>query len=68
MAFWEIGLNIWDIAAGALLIKEAGGRISDFQGSDAYLQSGDVVAGNPKTYAALSKLLAPHAGNLVKKS
>lgn len=65
--FWEIGLNIWDIAAGALLIKEAGGRISDFQGSDGYLQTGNVIAGTPKIYAALSKLLAPHAGNLVKR-
>jgi myo-inositol-1(or 4)-monophosphatase len=59
--FWELGLNIWDIAAGALLIREAGGRISDFQGNDAYLETGNVVAGNPKVYAALSKLLAPFA-------
>ena len=62
--FWELGLNIWDVAAGALIIKEAGGRISDFQGTDAYLQSGDIVAGNAKIYAGLSKLLAPHARNL----
>jgi myo-inositol-1(or 4)-monophosphatase len=62
--FWELGLKIWDIAAGALMIKEAGGRISDFHGNDAYLQSGDVVAGNPKVYAGLSKLLAPHVSNL----
>jgi myo-inositol-1(or 4)-monophosphatase len=46
------------------MIKEAGGRISDFHGNDAYLQSGDVVAGNPKVYAGLSKLLAPHVSNL----
>ena len=65
--FWELGLNIWDIAAGALMIKEAGGRISDFHGTDAYLQSGDVVAGSPKIYAGLSKLLAPHAKNLSQK-
>ena len=65
--FWELGLNIWDIAAGALMIKEAGGRISDFHGTDAYLQSGDVVAGSPKIYAGLSKLLAPHAKNLRQK-
>ena len=62
--FWEIGLNTWDIAAGALMIKEAGGRISDFRGTDGYLASGDVVGGNPKVYAALSKLLAPHAARL----
>ena len=59
--FWELGLSKWDIAAGALLIREAGGRISDFQGTDRYLESGHVVGGNPKVYAALSKLLAPHA-------
>jgi myo-inositol-1(or 4)-monophosphatase len=58
-AFFELGLSKWDIAAGALMIREAGGRISDFHGNDGYLDSGNVVAGNPKTYAALSKLLAP---------
>jgi myo-inositol-1(or 4)-monophosphatase len=58
-AFWEIGLSKWDIAAGALMIREAGGRISDFRGTDQYLASGNVVAGNPKVYGALSKLLAP---------
>ena len=57
--FWELGLKIWDIAAGALLIREAGGRISDFEGGDTYLEKGSVVAGNPKIYAALSRLLAP---------
>lgn len=62
--FWEIGLNTWDVAAGALMIREAGGRISDYRGTDGYLESGDVVAGNPKIYAALSKLLAPYARNL----
>jgi myo-inositol-1(or 4)-monophosphatase len=50
--------------AGALIIREAGGRISDFHGGDGYLDSGNVVAGNPKTYAALSKLLAPFAAGV----
>ena len=62
--FWEIGLNVWDVAAGALMIREAGGRISDYRGTDKYLENGDVVAGNPNIYAALSKLLAPYARNL----
>lgn len=62
--FWEIGLNVWDIAAGALMIREAGGRISDYRGTDKYLENGNVVAGNPRIYAALSKLLAPYARNL----
>ncbi len=62
--FWELNLSQWDIAAGALIIREAGGRISDFKGTDRYLDSGNVVAGAPKVYAALSKLLAPYARDL----
>ncbi len=62
--FWELGLKPWDVAAGSLIIREAGGRISDFQGGDGYLESGSIIAGNPKIYAALSKLLAPHARDL----
>ena len=61
-AFWEFGLSTWDVAAGALLIREAGGRISDFEGGDGFMESGNVVAGNPKIYAHLSRLLAPHYG------
>ena len=63
-AFWELGLSKWDIAAGALIIREAGGRISDFRGGDGYLETGNVVAGNPKVYAALSKLLAPFTAGI----
>ena len=63
-AFFELGLSKWDIAAGALIIREAGGRISNFQGNDGYLESGNVVAGNPKIYAALSKLLAPFSAGI----
>ena len=63
-AFFELGLSKWDIAAGALIIREAGGRISDFHGGDGYLESGNVIAGNPKTYAALSKMLAPFSAGV----
>ena len=58
--FWELGLSKWDIAAGALLITEAGGLIGDLQGNDRYLDSGNVVAGNPKVFAQLLPLIAPH--------
>ena len=58
--FFEIGLNPWDIAAGCLLIKEAGGLVSDFTGEDGYLKSGHVVAGNPKVFAQLLQTLQPH--------
>jgi myo-inositol-1(or 4)-monophosphatase len=44
--FWEIGLSPWDIAAGSLLIREAGGRITDFGGGDRYIWTGNVVASN----------------------
>jgi len=64
--FWELGLSKWDIAAGALIIREAGGRISDLRGADGYLDSGNVVTGNPKIYAALSKLLAPYSTGIEK--
>jgi myo-inositol-1(or 4)-monophosphatase len=63
-AFFELGLKKWDVAAGALIIREAGGRISNFQGGDGYLDSGNVIAGNPKVYAALSKLLAPFSAGV----
>jgi myo-inositol-1(or 4)-monophosphatase len=45
--FFEIGLNPWDIAAGGLLIREAGGKITDFSGGSNYLNTGNVVAGIP---------------------
>jgi myo-inositol-1(or 4)-monophosphatase len=53
--FWEYGLQIWDIAAGTLIIREAGGLVSDLQDDD-YLQSGNVLAGSPKIHDALKKL------------
>ena len=62
--FFELGLSKWDIAAGALIIREAGGRISDFHGTDGYLESGNVVTGSPKIYAALSKMLAPFSAGI----
>lgn len=58
--FWEIGLNIWDLAAGALMIQESGGLITDLGGRDGWQQSGNVVAGNPKIHEALLKLIEPH--------
>lgn len=58
--FWEIGLSKWDIAAGCLLIKEAGGLVGDFEGNDSYIDSGNIVAGNPKIFAQLLQTLAPH--------
>jgi myo-inositol-1(or 4)-monophosphatase len=59
--FWEIGLSPWDMAAGALLVREAGGRIGDLQGEDKFLESGKVVASNPKIFTQLLKTLGARA-------
>ena len=58
--FWEFNLNAWDIAAGALLVQEAGGLVGDFQGEAGYLQSGNIVAGNPRVFVQLLQTIAPH--------
>jgi myo-inositol-1(or 4)-monophosphatase len=58
--FWEFGLSPWDMAAGALLITEAGGLVGDLSGEPAYLQSGNMLAGNPKIFAQLLQTIAPH--------
>ena len=56
-AFFEFGLAPWDMAAGALLISEAGGLVSDLKGEAAYLQTGNIVAGTPKVFAPLLQML-----------
>ena len=66
--FWELGLSKWDIAAGALLITESGGLVGDLQGNDGYLESGNIVAGNPKVFAQLLPLLAPHLTPALKSA
>lgn len=58
--FWEIGLREWDIAAGILLIQEAGGIVTDFGGAGNYMKSGNVIAANPKLHALILKTIAPH--------
>jgi len=56
-AFWEMGLSPWDMAAGALLIQEAGGLVGDFSGEARYLQSGDMSAATPKVFPQLLEAL-----------
>jgi len=58
--FFETGLNPWDIAAGSLMITEAGGLIGNFTGEADYLYQREVVAGNPKIYGQLVQILAPY--------
>src|SRR5512137_1956756 len=57
--FWEVGLNPWDVAAGGLLVLEAGGLIGDLTGEGDYLYSGQVIAANPKIYAQMVRELSP---------
>lgn len=56
-AFWERNLNSWDIAAGLLMVREAGGFVSDLDGKNKTLESGDVVAGNEYAHKHLLRLL-----------
>ena len=58
--FWEIGLSKWDIAAGALLVQEAGGIVGDFEGNETWIDTGNIVAGNPKVFSQILQLLTPH--------
>jgi myo-inositol-1(or 4)-monophosphatase len=58
--FFETGLQPWDIAAGSLLITEAGGLIGNFTGESDYLHQREVVAGNPKVYGQLVQILTPY--------
>jgi len=53
--FWEKGLSVWDMAAGSLIVLEAGGVISDFSGGKRYLETGNIIAGSP---SAQKKMLA----------
>ena len=55
--FWEYGLQPWDMAAGALLIQEAGGLVTDFAGSPDFMQNGNVVGGNLKLVKALLQVI-----------
>lgn len=60
--FFEYALGPWDIAAGALLVSEAGGRVSDLDGGAGFLASGNVIAGNPDVHRELRAAVARHGG------
>ena len=62
--FWEVGLNPWDVAAGSLLVLEAGGLIGDLSGDGDYLYGGQVIAGNPKIFAQMVTTLAPYRADM----
>jgi len=57
--YWEFDLNAWDIAAGILLVREAGGVVVDFAGGENSLHSGNVIAANPRITHAMLRALTP---------
>ena len=65
--FWEVGLNPWDVAAGSLLIQEAGGLIGDLSGEGDFLHGGQVIAATPKIFAQMVTALAPFRPGLVRE-
>ncbi len=65
--FWEYGLSPWDMAAGSLLITESGGLVGDFLGNGTHMESGNLVAGNPKLFSQLIQSLAPYLNDKLKK-
>ncbi|MEW7980896.1 MAG: inositol monophosphatase family protein [Candidatus Sedimenticola endophacoides] len=64
--FWELGLAEWDFAAGALLVKEAGGAVSDIGGGGRFLETGNVVAGGLKLHGAMIKAIRPHLNDALQ--
>ncbi len=66
--FWEVGLNPWDVAAGSLLVLEAGGLIGDLSGEGDYLYGGQVIAANPKVFAQMVKTLAPFRSEMQREA
>ena len=57
--FWEFGLEPWDMAAGVLLIREAGGLTTDADGDEHYMESGNIVTGSPRVLRELVKVIKP---------
>lgn len=63
-AFWEMNLNEWDIAAGVLLVKEAGGLVSDFNGGNSFMDTGHIVCGTPKVFKPILQIVQKHLGKI----
>lgn len=59
--FFDLGLKAWDVAAGTLLVTEAGGRVGDFCGGPDCLETQECMAGNPEVFAALGAVLQPYS-------
>ena len=55
--YWEAGLGAWDLAAGALIVREAGGLVTDYAGDENFLDKGEIVAANPKIITEMLRLI-----------
>ena len=64
--FWEIGLKEWDMAAGILLVQEAGGVVTDFSFNDNFVKSGNIITGNPKMHQAIYQAIEPYVTEQLK--
>ena len=62
-AFWEANLKSWDMAAGSLLVLEAGGLVTDFKGESDYLEKGQIIAGTPKIFGQLLPMVQRNYGD-----
>ena len=58
--FWQMGLAPWDMAAGSLLITEAGGLVGDLEGNEGWMESGNFICGNPKIFSEMVRLIGTH--------
>jgi len=65
--YWEFNLKPWDIAAGALLVQEAGGLSTDFTGGDNYLKSGNILAANTKLYKEMAQTIGKTVPSELRK-
>ena len=59
-AFWEYGLHPWDVAAGVLILKQAGGLITDFKGGNDYIFNGEIIAGNHNYFSKFYEIVSRH--------
>ena len=66
--FWEIGLSPWDMAAGALMVQEAGGLVGDLQGNEGWLESGRIVAANPRIFPQMLQVIGAHLSPALRLS
>jgi len=56
-AFWEIGLSPWDVAAGSIILRQAGGNVTDFRGNNNFLFSGEIVATNSNYFSEFQSII-----------